>query len=116
MLRISFSSFLRIYLIERTIRFIGLVLIAIVLTGCTKHSGEITVYPIFYSETTQNKGEWITLNTTVYRVSEERQSVIYWTPGIEDTPSKLTQCIVRDVKNWKGSYTDGSADLQMAEG
>lgn len=94
MLRISFSSFLRIYLIERTIRFIGLALIAIVMTGCTKHSGEITVY----------------------RVSEERQSITYWKQGIDDSPSKLTQCVVRDVDNWKGRYPDGSADLQMAEG
>lgn len=98
-------------------RFIGLMLIAAAMLGCTRENGEITVYPIQCTESIQNdicNGDWVSLNTTTYRVSAERQFIIYW--AFFDIPSKLTECVVRDVKNWKGSYPDGSGSLQMEDG
>ncbi len=103
----------------RLVRRIGCVLAIAAIIGCTSKSGEVTVYPLLCTESVQDEscsGKWLTLNTTVYRVSEERQRVIYWPPGISDSPRELTKCVVRNVENWKCSYPDDSADLQMEAG
>jgi hypothetical protein len=94
-------------------------MIALALTACTSKSGEITVHPLLCDGSVQNgkcSGKWLSLNATVYRVSEDRQSVIYWTPAIFDTPMKLANCVVRNVKNWQCTYQDKSAILIMNAG
>lgn len=100
-------------------RHVGCVLAAVMIIGCASKNGEVTVYELLCNESIQGEscsGKWLPLNTTVYRISEERQTVIYWTPRISDTPRKLTKCVVRDVGNWNCSYPDESADLQMEAG
>lgn len=100
-------------------RRIGWLMIALALTACTSKNGEITVYPLLCDGSIQNgkcSGKWLPLNATVYRVSEDRQSVIYWTPGILDTPMKLANCVVRNVENWQCTYQDKSATLIMTAG
>jgi len=98
---------------------VGCIIIALAIIGCTSKSGEITVYSLWCEKPLQNaecRGKLSTSNPTVYRISEERQLVIYWTPGISDSPSKLSKCVVRDVENWQCSYPDDSADLYMEDG
>lgn len=100
-------------------RLIGCVLMVAALIACTSKSGEITVYAFLCTESIQNEkcsGKWLPLNATVYRVSEDHQTVIYWTPGIVDSPRELTKCIVQDVKNWQCTFPDSSANVYMDAG
>jgi hypothetical protein len=97
----------------------GYALIALAVIGCTSKSGEITIYPLLCNESLQNDschGEWLLLNKTVYRISAKQQTVTYWSPMKSDLPKKLTKCVVRDVRNWQCSDTDGSADDRMEAG
>lgn len=103
----------------RIVRLIGVIFIVLTMMGCTSKSGEITVYPLRCTGSMKHgscTGKWLPLNSTVYRVSEARQSVIYWMPDISESPNRLEKCVVRDVENWRCSYSDDSADLVMEGG
>ena len=56
------------------------------------------------------------LNRTVYKVNPLLHTIIYWMPGIDETPHKLVNCVVRDKKNWVGHYPDGSGSVEMRKG
>ena len=58
----------------------------------------------------------IPLNRTVYKVNPLSHTIIYWMPGIDETPRKLVNCVVRDKKNWAGHYPDGSGSVEMRKG
>jgi hypothetical protein len=76
----------------------------------TRHASvDVAVYPVMK----QNR---LPLNPSVYRVDSERQTVIYWTPGVDEAPSDLARCAVRDAENWRCRYPDGSAILEMKHG
>jgi hypothetical protein len=99
---------------------IALGFLVLVSSGCDLlWNGDITKYPVSCTETIENNlctGTWYTLNPTTYRVFADQQLVVYWTPGIRDTPEKLSNCVVRDIRNWVCKYNDGSAELQMNDG
>lgn len=56
------------------------------------------------------------LNRTIYKVNPLLHTIIYWMPGIYETPHKLVNCVVRDKKNWVGHYPDGSGSVEMRKG
>lgn len=98
-----------------------MVCLAITLISCSKTEGEITIYKVWCNDSFPLEDCWdapvlpIPLNPTTYRVSEERQSVIYWSSS-DGSPSGLSDCVVRDVKNWKCTYPDGWGTLYMDDG
>lgn len=61
-------------------------------------------------------GTLIPLNRTIYKVNPLMQTIIYWMPGIYETPHKLVDCAVRNKKNWIGYYADGSGAVEMRKG
>ncbi|HBG27596.1 MAG: hypothetical protein A2Y10_15840 [Planctomycetes bacterium GWF2_41_51] len=73
---------------------------------------EVTSYPAQKLE----NGKLLPLNKTVYKVNPFMQTIIYWMPGIAETPSKLVNCIIKDRKNWIGYYSDGSGLVEMRKG
>ena len=57
----------------------------------------------------RNGGEIKPVAKIVYKVSVERQEVIYWIEATDDTRSqlhKLKHCIVADFDNWEGDTID----------
>jgi len=58
----------------------------------------------------------IPLNRTVYKVNPLLHTIIYWMPGVDETPRKLANCVVRNKKNWIGYYADGSGSVEMRKG
>lgn len=60
-------------------------------------SGEVIVYPALREE----NSSLIPLDRTVYKPLVDSQTVIYWTPGIDDVPKKFHKCVVRDKLNWQ---------------
>ena len=54
---------------------------------------EVESYPI-----TKSDGNTLALNRMAYKVSSSEQTVIYWMPSFDITPSKLINYIVRDKK------------------
>jgi hypothetical protein len=58
----------------------------------------------------------IPLNRTIYKVNPLLHTIIYWMPGIDETPRKLVDCVVRDRKNWIGYYSDYSGFVEMRKG
>jgi len=85
------------------------------LTSCTlqdQWNKEVTVYPV---ATIEGRGLY-PLNRSVYKVFPERQEVIYWMPGVNDIPSRLGNCVVRNRLNWTCEYSDGSGKLTMIDG
>ena len=92
------------------------------LTGCSRGEGEVTVYQVRCDDSVPKKDCWssptkpFTLNPTVYRVSEPRQSVIYWSLGPSHTPHALSNCVVRDMDDWICDYDDLSGKVEMQSG
>ena len=64
----------------------------------------------------QADGTLIPLKRTIYKVHPFMQTIIYWMPGIDETPKKLVNCVIRDKKNWVGWYPDGSGIVEMKKG
>lgn len=64
----------------------------------------------------QEDGTLIPLNRTIYKVNPLMQTIIYWMPGIDESPKRLIGCAVRDKKNWSGYYPDGSDTVKMCKG
>ena len=64
----------------------------------------------------QADGTLIPLNRTIYKVNPLMHTIVYWMPGIDETPHKLVNCVVRDKKNWVGYYLDGSGAVKMHKG
>jgi hypothetical protein len=94
---------------------------AILVAWVTKGSfSEVTTYPALCSEELKGgkcQGSLIPLNRSIYKISVERQDVIYWTVGLKLPPSRLTDCVVRDRRNWScKKYSDGSGELLMIDG
>lgn len=73
---------------------------------------EIGSYPV----QRQANGDMVPMNRTIYKISPFLQTIIYWIPGINETPKKLVECVVRDKKNWIGYYPDGSGTVEMRKG
>ena len=61
-------------------------------------------------------GTLIPLNRTIYKVNPLMQTIIYWMPGIYETPRKFVNCSIRNKKNWIGYYPDGSGVVEMRKG
>ncbi len=100
-------------------RRIGYALIALTVIGCSSKAGEVTIYPLLCSTSLRNgdcHGTWLLLKRTVFRVSAAKQAVSYWTPGKENSPKQLAECVVRDTKNWQCIDPDGTAQVGMASG
>jgi len=84
-----------------------------VLTSCgSSFDGSVTVYP---TEKTFS-GKRIPLLRTAFKASFETQTVVYWYPGIRETPERLINCTVRDNYNWVGEYIDHSGRVEMVDG
>ncbi|MFC1764084.1 hypothetical protein ACFL6U_18670 [Planctomycetota bacterium] len=61
-------------------------------------------------------GDLRPLNRTIYKVNPFTQTVIYWKPGVNETPKRLVDCVVRNKKNWIGYFPGGSGPVQMLKG
>ena len=95
------------------------IIFSLFLFSCSLSDSEITEYPIRCKGVLKNNncsGMLYCLNRTTYKVSEKRQEIIFWWPGIMEEPSRLVNCIVRDRKNWIGEYKDGSGKISMING
>ncbi len=69
-----------------------------------------------YTARKQPDGSPLLSLKTIYRVSPYTQTVIYWYPDIDESPRRLIDCTVRDVKNWTGTFADGSGTIVMVKG
>lgn len=76
------------------------------------HPVEVTVYPV----TTAPDGRPLPLNPSVYRIDVQNQSVITWTPAVNEAPRRLVKCAVRDAYNWSCEYPDASGTVEMQAG
>jgi hypothetical protein len=61
-------------------------------------------------------GTLLPMNRTTYKVNPLMQTIVYWMPGIDETPRKLVDCVVRDKKNWIGYFPDRSGTVEMRKG
>lgn len=61
-------------------------------------------------------GRQTALNPSVYRVDAQKQTVIYWTPEVDEAPRSLASCVVRDANNWRCAFPDGNGTLEMHVG
>jgi len=91
------------------------------LCGCTKQDTEVIVYPLFCDgfikgDTCRGRAELYLLDRIVFSASRERKNILYWRPGIDTVPSRLKDCVVKDIKHWSGKYPDCSARLVMKQG
>lgn len=93
---------------------IVLSLAALVLIGSAACSRpvDVTVYPV----TTRPNGRTLPLNPSVYRIDVMAQTVIHWTPGVDEAPTALSKCAIRDPQNWRCEYSDGSGTVEMQGG
>lgn len=78
---------------------------------------EVTVYHALCKERVEygicNTPE-IPLRSTTYKVFPEKHEVLYWTQGF--SPERLKDCVVKDLKNWRCTYDDGSASFGFTDG
>lgn len=59
---------------------------------------EVTVYPII----TFSPGDQpYAAAPAVYRVDVQKQDVMFWRPGVVESPERLKNCAVRDPQNWR---------------
>jgi hypothetical protein len=79
-------------------------LLSIGLWASRRSVTETVAYPI----EKDNGGRSLALNPTTYRADPERQRVMYWLPGVDDAPTSIPNCAVRDPKNWRCTDRDGS--------
>lgn len=77
-------------------------------------SSDITVYSLYCGKDTGEEGRCINLPLITYRVSTDRQEVTYWTDT--GAPATLTDCRVRNRRNWECWYKDKGGRLSMADG
>jgi hypothetical protein len=78
---------------------IGIFLLLIFVSSCFLDRGMTQYIAI------RHEGKLKPIAKIVYKVSVERQEVIYWIEATDDTRSDLTKlknCIVADVNNWEG--------------
>jgi len=104
-------------LINRNIETVGAIIIATIFLFWfflfpEIKSEQIGSYPV----QRQVDGTLIPLNRTIYKVNPLMQTIIYWMPGIDETPRKLVNCAIRNRKNWVGYYLDGSGAVKMRKG
>lgn len=89
------------------------------LVCCTPPDSKVTIYPVQCLGELKGgncSGKMLPLNKTTFKVSVARQSIIYWTVGIDLPPRRLANCVVRDGRNWVGYFPDGSGELRMVNG
>lgn len=101
---------------------ISVIFLILLQAGCnfTNTDPEVTVYPVHCKDGMFIDGicygYLLPLNKSVYKISYQNQSVIYWTPNIFEEPRRLYNCIVRNKNNWSCEYSDKSAKLIMING
>lgn len=79
--------------------------------------GEITEYPIQCNEIIAPnvcKNIEFAQRKTTYKVDYDKQKVFYQTEGF--SVEELSDCAIRDRKNWSCKYPDGSAQLGFTDG
>ena len=104
-------------LINRNIETVGAIIIAAIFLFWIFLFPEITPKKIgSYPAQRLTDGTLMPLNRTIYKVNPLMQTIIYWMPGINETPSRLVDCAVIDKKNWIGYYPDGSGAAKMRKG
>ena len=82
------------------------------LIGCNLlFDPEITIYPARI-----HNGKLIIGNRTTFRVSVDRQEIIYWSPDVKHPPRRLKDCLVLTGEAWSGKYIDGSGSVFMIAG
>ena len=79
-----------------TLGFLAQGLLLAVTLGCNKPQ-EITVYPM----NTIGNGPSYAAEIAVYRVDVQKQDVMFWRPGVVESPERLLNCAVRDSTNWR---------------
>ena len=95
------------------VALILLVALALWLFDLNPFSSEITVYSVYCGKDTGDQSACIELLPITYEASSDRQEVTYWADT--GTPATLTDCAVRDRRNWKCWYKDRVGQLSMAD-
>ena len=103
---------------RNTFRILAVIIVltafALWLMDVNPFSSETTVYSIYCGKDTGEEGKCIDLASITYEVFPDRQEVAYWTDT--GTPATLTDCTVRDRRNWECWYKDRAGRLSMAKG
>lgn len=104
-IRRGIQGYIRVIVIVPLVLIIGII-------GCNLFSDpEITIYPARI----QN-GKLIIAHRTTFKVSVDRQEIVYWSPDVKHSPRRLRDCVVITGKNWSGKYIDGSGSVFMIAG
>lgn len=95
-------TYVKVMVILCLVTIIGLI-------GCNLLSDSgITIY-----RARVHNGKLIIGNRTTFRVSVDRQEIIYWSPDVKHPPRRLKDCVVLTRNNWSGKYIDGSGSVFM---
>ena len=100
--------------IQISITIIALAAFAIWFLDANPISSEITVYSVYCGKDTGDQGACINLSPITYEVFPDRQEVAYWADT--GVPATLTDCAVRDPKNWECWYKGKVGRLSMVDG
>ena len=72
---------------------------------------DVTVYPMMKIA----EGPPTSVGIAIYRVDVPRQTVMYWRPGIVESPENLANCAVRDAENWRCEHKVGDFAKAIVE-
>ncbi|MEN6335679.1 MAG: hypothetical protein ABFE01_15620 [Phycisphaerales bacterium] len=101
--------------VEERARFTGGLLIVMAIgfiwVWSATFGGRIASYPA----TKQADGSFFYLDRNVYRVYPSTQTVVFWKPGVWETPEKLTNCTVIDRRNWTGWYEGKRVEMRKGK-
>ena len=60
-------------------------------------------------------GQPKSVGIAIYRVDVLKQTVMYWRPGMVESPENLANCAVRDAKNWRCEHNVGDFAKAIVE-
>lgn len=100
------------------IRFAIPIFLLLILTfwlfGWNSFSTKTTVYSVYCGKDVGDHGPCVDLPLITYQASPDRQEVAYWTDT--GSPTTLTDCVVRDHRNWECWYKNRVGRLSMVDG
>jgi hypothetical protein len=94
-------------------------MLVMLVSACSTDGVEITEYPMLCESPVLNgtcSGRVTPLNRSTYLVFASSQQVVYWVPGIHETPIRLEQCAARDGSNWKCNLPSNQGEVGFANG
>ena len=97
----------------------AIVAATVLFSSCTTDGNEVTAYPLLCASAlaaNRCKKVELVLNRERFKIFASTQQVVYWTPGVSETPANLEQCSVRDANNWACSYPRGQGRVGFRDG